>query len=139
MRAVLLRCPYCMSGFDPGDAIIRCSRCSASHHRICWDEIHHCSVFACNGSMKIYRSSVPPWVDAAPPLLLILFVIYPAFFMTFQFLWFPAIICCVWSTFRIFDNTSNSIRDTLPIYRCLFSFVLNISGITVSILHLVEQ
>jgi hypothetical protein len=132
MRAVLLRCPYCFGGFDPGDAVIRCSRCSASHHKACWNENHHCSVFACNGSILLTQH-VPRWVDYVPPLLLFVFVIYPNTLIFLQFLWFPAMICCMWSAIRIFEKMRN------PFPRNLLPLILNISAITVNINHLVNQ
>ena len=133
MRAPLLRCPYCMEGFGPGDAITSCSRCSAIHHKSCWRENGHCTVFACNGSQtRPFRTK--GWIDFAPAILLLLLATYPVQMIALQFLWLPSIICCTYSTAHLFlaivrPNYSNFNRSAI-------AFSLNIAAITTILLQI---
>lgn len=39
------RCPICTTALS--EPLIRCRRCSAPHHRECWDYLGRCAVYAC--------------------------------------------------------------------------------------------
>lgn len=45
-------CPYCKTGFKPGDDIIVCSDCDMPHHKDCWIENQGCTTFGCLGTIK---------------------------------------------------------------------------------------
>ena len=92
MRAVALRCPYCLSGFDPNDAITRCSQCHAIHHTVCWTANHHCSVFACDGRGCESRS-FPRSMELLSPILLFLLFLFPHQMIFFVPLLVPAQLC----------------------------------------------
>lgn len=42
-------CPYCRDKLSIRSEIDSCSACRTLHHRSCWTENGHCSVFGCSG------------------------------------------------------------------------------------------
>jgi hypothetical protein len=104
MRAVALRCPYCLSGFDRNDGIVRCSKCHAVHHALCWEANLHCSVFACDGH-ACGSSTLPRWVKILPPILSILLLLYPEKLVLFVPLLVPAQLCSMF----VFGHFMNEI------------------------------
>jgi hypothetical protein len=94
MRAVALRCPYCHCGFEQRDEIIRCNKCRTIHHSSCWSENQHCSVFACNGDGYSFFS-IPLFVQIAPPILLLLLVLFPDGMSFLAPLLIPALLCAI--------------------------------------------
>ena len=48
-------CPYCRSKIGESDASVSCRECHTIHHRDCWDETGHCSVFGCGSKSEIVR------------------------------------------------------------------------------------
>lgn len=42
-------CPYCKDRFSTPKQIVCCSQCRTLHHRQCWADYRHCSVFGCSG------------------------------------------------------------------------------------------
>lgn len=40
-------CPYCLTPFKPGAAVVSCLRCGMPHHRDCWQENGGCTTFGC--------------------------------------------------------------------------------------------
>jgi hypothetical protein len=92
MRAVALRCPYCHCGIDPRDEIISCSKCRTIHHTSCWYENQQCSVFACNGDAYFFFD-LPLFIQVAPPILLLLIVLFRDAMIFLAPLLVPAFIC----------------------------------------------
>jgi hypothetical protein len=92
MRAVALRCPYCLSGFGPKDDTLCCRKCLTVHHSSCWYEYQHCSVFACDGeAYSVF--SLPLFIQIAPPILLLLLVLFPDGMSFLAPLLIPALLC----------------------------------------------
>jgi hypothetical protein len=132
MRAVLLRCPYCKEGFDFEDEITRCSQCNAVHHQTCWDENHHCSVFACKGVP--YRSrSLGNWIDYVPAFFLLFLALNPIFFIPLGFLWFPAALCTAAAAYRLFYKIISTVPNTAQ--TTVFTLALNVAGIVAILLR----
>ena len=92
MRAAALRCPYCHCGFQSKEKIIRCSKCRTIHHTGCWYENEHCSVYACNGEAYFFFT-LPVFIQIAPPILLLLLVLFPDGMSFLAPLLLPALIC----------------------------------------------
>jgi hypothetical protein len=92
MRAIALRCPYCHCGFFPKDEVLRCNKCLAIHHTSCWYENQHCSVFACDGQVYSFFS-LPVFIQVAPPILLLLLVLFPSGMSFLAPLLIPALMC----------------------------------------------
>ena len=46
-------CPYCRERIAEEAETVSCMMCKTIHHRECWDESGHCSVFGCRGKVKL--------------------------------------------------------------------------------------
>jgi hypothetical protein len=46
----MMRCPYCHAGIESRDDGVRCARCQAPHHRVCWTEYGKCCVYGCGAT-----------------------------------------------------------------------------------------
>jgi DNA-binding transcriptional regulator YhcF (GntR family) len=46
-------CPYCRESVKEGT--VSCLLCKTLHHRDCWEETGHCSVFGCKGKVKLKK------------------------------------------------------------------------------------
>jgi len=46
-------CPYCRESIQENEKTVRCILCRTTHHNECWTEGAHCSVFGCNGKVKL--------------------------------------------------------------------------------------
>lgn len=44
-------CPYCRESVK--EDTVSCLLCKTKHHRECWEEREHCSVFGCKGRVKL--------------------------------------------------------------------------------------
>jgi GntR family transcriptional regulator len=44
-------CPYCREGVK--EDTVSCLLCKTLHHKDCWEETGHCSVFGCKGKVKL--------------------------------------------------------------------------------------
>jgi len=40
-------CPYCKELFAKNESLVFCKECRTVHHRDCWNETGHCTVFGC--------------------------------------------------------------------------------------------
>ena len=46
-------CPYCRESVK--EDTVSCLLCKTLHHRDCWEETGHCSVFGCKGKVKLKK------------------------------------------------------------------------------------
>ncbi len=44
------RCPYCLTGFNPGDQVVLCPACRMAHHVECWIENEGCCSYGCEAA-----------------------------------------------------------------------------------------
>jgi len=106
MRTIALRCPYCHCGIDPRDEIIRCSKCRSIHHTSCWYENQHCSIFACNGEAYFFFD-LPLFIQIAPPILLVLLVVFPSGMSFLAPLLIPAFLCAALMLIGFISHLAN--------------------------------
>jgi len=46
-------CPYCRERIAEEAETVSCMICKTIHHRECWDDAGHCSVFGCRGKVRL--------------------------------------------------------------------------------------
>jgi GntR family transcriptional regulator len=46
-------CPYCRESLISSEDAVSCMLCRTSHHKECWAETSHCSVFGCKGRVML--------------------------------------------------------------------------------------
>ena len=46
-------CPYCREGLLNAMDTVSCLLCRTVHHKECWQETEHCSVFGCKGRVRL--------------------------------------------------------------------------------------
>lgn len=131
MNALALRCPYCHTGFNPEDGITHCSQCFAIHHAVCWEENHHCSVFACNGN-ACYSRPLPRTIEIAPPILLLLMFFFPHAMIPFATLIAPAILCVLCTLVHMLESmVQGTWKDRYTLwYESIIALVLNLSAVS---------